>query len=316
MEKSAALRGAARCGARTAGSGRRRGSALRVVLLLAGTLLLVGRATALDVSTCATVVPAGDTGVLQADLECTGTGFDDPAVQLGSGAILQMNGHRIDHPEVPGDLYGFGVRCPSGKCTIHGPGEITGDLVGIEGPKLVVSDILIHDTVLGIAALRVILDAGGSVAGVKYGDLLASNVTLLANGSGILGRSVRASGIVVSQSEQLGIQAKKVRGTVITANDNGWVGIAAEQCNVDGLTATGNGAFAAVFGGGVEVYRGTARLRNATLTGNRAFLDGASVDGDIVAVRTPRLENVVCDHSVRIVQLGQSAGSLSVCSGD
>jgi len=304
-----------RHGVRTAASSHRRRSAPGIALV-AGLALSAGRASSLDVSSCATVVPAGDTGVLQADLDCTGTGFDDPAVQLGSGAILEMNGHRINHPEVPGDLYGFGVRCPSGKCTVHGPGEITGDVVGIEGPKLVVSDILIHDTVLGIAAVRVTVDPDGSVVGVKYGNLLATNVTLIANGSGILARNVRASAVVVSQSEQLGIQAKKVRGTAITANDNGWVGIAIEQCNVDGLTATGNGAFAEVFGGGVEVYRGTARLRNATLTGNRVFVDGASVDGDIVAVRTPRLENVVCDHSVRIVQLGQSAGSLGVCSGD
>jgi len=300
---------------RTTASRHRRGLAPWIVLL-AGLALSAGRATALDVSTCGTVVPAGNTGVLQADLDCTGTGFDDPAVQLGSGAILEMNGHRIDHPEVPGDLYGFGVRCPGGKCTIQGPGEITGDLVGIEGPKLVVNDLMIHDTVLGIAALRVTLDPDGGVVAVKYGDLLATNVTVIANGSGILARSVRASGITVSQSEQFGIQAKKVRGTMITANDNGWVGIATEQCNVDGLTATGNGAFAALFGGGVEVYRGTARLRNATLTGNLTFVDGALVNGDIVAVRTPRLENVVCDHSVRIVQLGQSAGSLGVCSGD
>src|SRR5262249_28979729 len=115
---------------------------------------------------------------------------------------------------------------------------------------------------------------------------------------------------------QLGIQAKKVRGTMITANDNGWVGIATQQCNVDGLTATGNGAFAALFGGGGQVYGATARRRNATLTVDLAFVAGALVTGGIVAGRTPRLENVVCDHSVRIVQLGQSAGSLGVCSGE
>jgi len=278
--------------------------------------ILSAPASAFDVVSCETTVPAREIAVLQADLECTGVGFDHPAVQLGSGATLGLNGHRINHPEVPGDLYGFGVFCPTGKCTINGPGEITGDLVGIEGPKPVVNDVSVHEALAGIIAVRLIRDQYGNVVAKRYGDLVATNVTLLADGSGVVARNVWANGLTVSQAEQLGIQARKIRGTAVTVTGNGWMGIAAEACDLDGLTATDNGSAAAVFGGGLEIYRGTARVRNATITRNRVFVDGGSVDGDVVAVRMPRLENVTCDHSVRLVALGQSTGSLGVCAGD
>ena len=53
--------------------------------------LAASRAAAVDVSSCGQAVPDGETGVLQADLDCSA----DPAVTLGNRSTLDMNGHAI-----------------------------------------------------------------------------------------------------------------------------------------------------------------------------------------------------------------------------
>src|SRR5207249_8114063 len=74
--------------------------------------LLVGNpGWAIDILSCGEMVPAGDVGVLQADLTCSGVG-----VEVDEMATLQLNGHSITGASP-------GVFCPH-RCTIQGPGEL------------------------------------------------------------------------------------------------------------------------------------------------------------------------------------------------
>src|SRR5690349_652599 len=96
--------------------------------------LIVSSAWAMDITSCGTTVPAGDVGVLQADLACTGQRVP-AAVTLLNKATLQMNSHAIAN----GD-----VLCSKSHCTVVGPGEIGGGCVLVER-ALKISDVSIHD---------------------------------------------------------------------------------------------------------------------------------------------------------------------------
>src|SRR5689334_23011134 len=90
-------------------------------VLAAVTLLLPCSVFALDVTTCGQTVPTGDVGVLQADLsECV------DGVVLADRAVLDMAGHAISASHL-------GVQCIAPRCAVHGPGDISGAVVGIWG---------------------------------------------------------------------------------------------------------------------------------------------------------------------------------------
>ena len=61
-------------------------------------ILVASEARGVDVTTCGQVVPAGDTGVLVADLSCAGDGtyLADVGVRLEAGARLDLAGHRLE----------------------------------------------------------------------------------------------------------------------------------------------------------------------------------------------------------------------------
>src|SRR5262249_52188397 len=107
---------------------------VRSILLVSGVVWLASgpAARATDITACDTTVAAGDTGVLQADLDCPNSlAF---AVRLLRGSTLQLNGHSItggtdtfatvlgvaraddEEPDEGGP----------GRFTIVGPGEIAG----------------------------------------------------------------------------------------------------------------------------------------------------------------------------------------------
>jgi hypothetical protein len=69
-------------------------------------------------------VPAGQIGVLMADLDCgLPTGEPSYGVALENRAALDLNGHTITGPR-------YAVYCPA-ICRIIGPGTITGAYYGI-----------------------------------------------------------------------------------------------------------------------------------------------------------------------------------------
>ena len=96
---------------------------MRRVAAAGVTALLIARsAAALDVTACGALVPDGETGVLQADIDCS---LDpaDGAVALGNRSTLDMNGHAIVGRRIA-------VFCGSDPhsrgCTVRGPGDVSG----------------------------------------------------------------------------------------------------------------------------------------------------------------------------------------------
>jgi len=126
-------------------------------------------ARAIDITACGQVVPDGQIGVLQTDLDCGGTYNTcfadaalacaaDPActdtgcggVMLRNGATLEMNGHTVAN--------GI-VLCPyrvSRRCSVVGPGIIAGGYGLLSQVNLSVSGGLdVHGGHSGIVALKV-----------------------------------------------------------------------------------------------------------------------------------------------------------------
>ena len=161
--------------------------------------VLASSAHAFDVTGCGQLVPAGQVGVLQADLDCSATSgncFDDPArgcardpgctdaqcpgVVVRKDATLQMNGHTVAN----------GVVLCADSCAVVGPGTVVGGFGVASMKNLTVSGGLdVHDGAIGIAATRNAIVSDATVTGVAHNwaiwgnwNLRVANVT--ANGNG------------------------------------------------------------------------------------------------------------------------------------
>ena len=93
-----------------AGSRLKRLGSAAAVLLFTATI-----AHAVDITNCNQTVPAGATGVLVADLDCS-LGYGSYAVTLSKSARLQLNGFALRSNA-------NGIHC-LGSCRITGPGEV------------------------------------------------------------------------------------------------------------------------------------------------------------------------------------------------
>src|SRR5437763_2412737 len=90
-------------------------------------------------------VARGEVGVLLNDLDCSTPAPGPAAVTLQNRATLQMNGHRVTFTPPAPETYGFGIECSErGRCLIPGPGELTGELIGVlaQQSKLTISDVV------------------------------------------------------------------------------------------------------------------------------------------------------------------------------
>src|SRR5262249_53465243 len=184
----------------------------RQIVAVATVVLLAGSAAAFDVTSCEQVVPPGEVAQLQVDLDCTTHADTSAAVTLASGAVLQMNGHSITQPDAP--FYGIGVLC-LGKCTVAGPGEISGNLVGILGRKMIVSDVQLHDLEAGLFGVRSFADQA------HLGTIVATNVSVLRSEFiGIYAKMARLTNVTSDQNDLLGVQAARVVGTNVTTDLN------------------------------------------------------------------------------------------------
>jgi hypothetical protein len=278
----------------------------RIASLACLVLLHAVPAAAVDITSCGEIVPAGQTGVLMADLDCTASPVDVPNVELRAGATLDMNGHSLSRQD-PGN--GIAILCPSrSRCTIKGPGTIFGHVIASSGGNQVIEDVTVQDVESGILAY---------IHGTpRLGKLRLTNVTVTgAEYAGVYANRVTAENLqVVGTEEGFGIYGG-VRGTNIVASDNGGGGIVGKRVRIDGLVATNNGGGGAPFSfGGVYAPSGIVSLRNSTVTGNQAdYSPETSGQIDIIA-RRARLANTTCGHSVYDDAVGLD--SLGVCAGD
>lgn len=283
------------------------------ILMLA--LLASRPAFGLDVTSCDTTVPAGETGNLVADTSCTGAFV---GVELSPGATLALNGHALSGNPGGGAL----VRClDGGPCTILGPGSILGtdgdpaacvELAGGRG-RLVMEQGLVHGCGTGID--------GGSSDG--KGRLIVTDVSVSANGRGVRARSLRARNLVVAVNATEGINVGSLRAEGgVSVTGNGGVGISANAVRGFGVGVSLNGT-SGIFGNRIKVRDLTAvanvdcgvrtvraSLLDSSLTGN----GGLGVGGDVCTVRKPRVRNSTCGKSV--VLGGVIGATWGVCTND
>jgi hypothetical protein len=252
-------------------------TALFVVLSL---VLLPTKADALDITACGTIVPPGETGTLQADLDCgTGPGFENVhGVILGRRSKLELTGHSISaHTGV--DVFTATGNIVRGE--IRGPGEIKGCNTGISGYRgtLRMFDVSVHDNLengvdgifLRIVGENLSFDANGA-DGIFARSLNVQNVT--ANGNTGLGRPNSGSGIHVYS----------IRGENVVTNHNAQDGLVyGFSGRIKGFAATNNGVYGAA---GARLF-----LRDSTVTDNGS--------GDISGFQKPHLVNTTCAVSFR-----------------
>jgi len=293
-----------------------RGHLGAALVLLLG---FAGSARTADITQCTQKIPAGDIGILQADLVCGDAGFcqegldvgDQPCtssgpcapgsacvrfgVRIGNGGRLELNGHSIGGPAA-----GSAVDC-AGRCTITGPGSLAGAELGIHmnrGGHIVVKNLALQGNVVGIE-------------GDDPGKLRLSDLTVSQNRVGLLVADVVAKTVDVSGNTQVGIQSANLRAIGVTANGNGEEGITSFglRASLHDVSANGNG------GAGFVAF-GRATIVDSTLLGN----NGGGAGFDVLTIRPPRLRNSSCGHSAALVippEGGFDAGaSWGVCAND
>lgn len=250
---------------------------------------LATAAEAFDVTSCDQEVPAGEVGVLTADLDCgPNTVPGSYGVELERYATLDMQGHTITGAQ-------WAVYCPGpGKCTVTSttgtPGTLTGAEAGIwtPGSKVLVSNVRFVDNSYGIS---------------NNPKATLSDVTFVDNGFALTARSLQGTNM-----------------TITGACDSGYC-IDIGRGRIDGLVVTDTGPSANV----LQVGR-SIRLRNASMSGpgqagifaTRIRLENSVVTGHDVdlASRLLRITNVSCERSLRFAKDGLGIGTWGVCAND
>jgi len=296
-------------------------AALAVLAFLA---VLPAGVFALDITTCGTVVPKTEVGVLQADLDCGGL----DGVVLRRRATLDMNGHSISNAT-------SAVSCDNGgkgtRCKVTGPGSIDSSAFGVRTvgkTKLTISDVTVTGCEQGIygESFRMTLIATNVEAsdnvqyGIRSGGARAKLTNVVANGNGQAGVYIfggKAINVTANDNQWGFITAKRrFRGTDITTNDNTETGFRSfHSLRVAGLQSHGNGRGGLMhISGGTTSSKKPIRLANASVTGN-LFM---GTPADIISVRTPKVDDVTCEYSWGFLDDGQPdlLPPLGICSND
>ena len=270
-----------------------------LVPILAASLLLAGAAGGVEVTACGETVPAGETGILQGDLVCSGNS-GNVAITLESNATLDLNGFTLTAP----DEDGAAVFCSHRACTVVSraatPGTLSGASTGGFGiyangsdtptvRRVVIDNVVIRDVEywgVWTPDVRLVTASHVTVSGCqRYGigaeKLVVQAVVATANGYGIAGRD-------------------GVRGTDVTVSGNLFFGIDATggTVRITGLRASANGKFG--------VFAQSVRLVDGQLAGS-GVADVAST------VRRPHLVNTTCETSTNRFSEGTPWG---VCALD
>jgi hypothetical protein len=242
-----------------------------------------------DVTDCGQVVPAGETGVLQADLDCAATNVI-AGVLLRDGATLDLNGHTLSGGKSPLIV---GVASDAARsCAIVGPGVISGSSEGVAcgRARMSITDVTLEDNGYAIDAslCRLTLTnvtSSSTVSGISAKEIRASNVNVTVNGNGncIMGKKVFGSDITVSGCHTGVTGQTLVDVQRLDARDNMSTGVVA----------------------------GRVRLVDSVVTGNY-FFPGPL---DTFSKRRPELINTQCDVSMR--WRGKKVGpTWGVCAND
>ena len=285
-------------------------------------VLVTGTATAVDITACGQIVPAHEVGVLQSDLVCTGHGL-----AVRASGTLQLAGHSITGD---GDIGETGVVCSgpngraTGRCTIQGPGTISGFGRGVN----VISSVVLRDLVVTGNG-----DGIYSPAVPQTGDVDATNVDASGNaGIGIRGRKVIASFVTASNNGGAGIvgETRGVVGSDIVADGNGSSGIVAFR-NSSGIFAFPSAKISNVQANGnagPAIYAGRVKLAGVTASGNafgvfaaagkiESSTISANPSGDVIGIpRRYRVFGLTCDHSYQLGIDQMPIGTLGICALD
>lgn len=273
-----------------------RGSVTAVAIALFVTLASAYPALAVDVTACGQVVARGEIGDVVADLTCTGGG-----IVLENGALLRLNGHVITGPG-PASSCLFpncgGVWCQAARCSVVGPGEITGFPMGIWSHNPVVlgrlgrvgaTGVVLRGNHVGlrarVATLTGVVARENLGLGLSADSLKLQNVEASANGTDL-------------NSPGVGILGMRLKGVDVRVEDNLGLtgGVLVSSVNLRQATVTGNA------GDGVHTA-GRLTLRDSIVTGNAA--------ADVSSPRRPRIVNTTCGSSS-----DQQSGDWDVCTND
>ena len=253
--------------------------------------LLATPVFALDVRRCGTDIPAGQTGVLVADIVCDGPGI---AIQLHDRSTLDLAGHSITGgtATVQGSFTLRGhVLAARDHCRVWSSrpgGAIVGSLFGVNDcVKVEVSDLEIVGTKLQavggphVVLTNVVLRDGG--APISAGIVTARNLTIINNTD-------------VSQ-----IRGAFIKGLTATGNRGAWV-LQTGALELEDATVTGNAGVGIIATKRVKVV-------GSTIAGNDT--DGAGID--LESAKRPRLVGSSCGRSE---QSGAPGSSWGVCTQD
>lgn len=289
----------------------RRGLTLLVALrVLAGT-----PATATDITTCGVTIAPGDTGVLQADLDCSAAPI---GVLVLPGGELDLNGHAIAGGDVTQATV-QGAKKPDGtgrgNFRIVGPGEISGTSQDYNAPRGTSACVQVNDG-------RVMISGGAGtvdVHGCVYGVLGSRGVTpngkahvsldhvdlhdLLFDGAAV--GALDASDVSATNNGGQGLGASKtLKAHNVAARNNlhGHGLFAGTNLMASSIEVTGNYD-------GAEAWK-TLKVSDATVTGNalsgvagaHVIVIDSTVTGnvavDVLSRSRPVVKNTTCGTSL------------------
>jgi hypothetical protein len=268
--------------------------------------LVTAHAADVVVTTCGTVVPSGDKGTLQANLDCSAAPASQPAVVLANRASLSLGGFTLT-----GAVDGIGVRCAR-HCTVTGPGTITSVPAGSgsmraaciqalrdpgEAPrsqKLKIEDLNLDGCGYGV----------GGDTGSHGAKLTVTNVAADGNDVGFIGAGIRARDVSATNGSGAGflVPTGKMIGINIHADGNDPIGVEAARMSLTDSTAIGNTAF------GVLASTGATKLRGTTVTGSGIR--------DVLSARPPQVSQLTCGTSARWIPPNGIGAPWGVCAGD
>lgn len=272
-----------------------------------------------DVTSCGATVASGETGVLQADLDCTTGPY---GVRLLPGGTLDLNGHRISVGS-QADATVVGVATTAGddpigsgrgNFTIVGPGEISG--VGREFAGTISGTygcVQLNDGRARVTSATGTVDIHGCVYGIvgsagespNGGRLTVDHASLhdnLFDGAAV--SRLAASDVDASHNGGQGLSTTVAKLTNVTANDNPKGHGVFGASTLKGVNVTANGNYT-----GAECWR-TLKVVGLTAGGNALFgaagnkvvLIDSTVENngtaDIMSRTYPRLVNTTCGTSL------------------
>lgn len=249
----------------SASLGAGRGNVARAAALLVG-VVVARPVTAADITACDQSVAADDTGVLQADLDCSASPV---GVRLLRGATLELNGHTIAGGDATWATVA-GVRRPPRRNPIGtGRGEFT--IVGpgvIEGTEHHPSTLIGTDSCVALNHGSAVIDGGagtveirGCIIGVRGGPILKANGDYWPKSPE--GRGHVELSHVALDDGQWGTVVRTLVASDVTASGNHEFGLGAvRQATVHDITVNGNGI--GIFGGKLLVGDNVTASNNDT----------------------------------------------------